>query len=113
MTGVAIFPGPIFRAIVVEQLNRDQWHVVLQGQDVSADALEGQPGGVASFAGAVADAIHTADYTGLPVLIAPYQQETRPLASPPSSPAFWHHRFRRSMGLDDLMYGPAMFGGAA
>ena len=109
---IGTFPPIIARALVIEQLNPDQWHVVLRGDAAPAGSLEGQGGGVASFAGAVSYAVDVADMTGLPVLVEPYQQPAQPLASPPSSRAFWHQRFRRSMGLDDIMYGPAMWGGA-
>ncbi|HEX8447675.1 MAG TPA: hypothetical protein VF649_13805 [Sphingomonas sp.] len=106
------FPHIIARALVVEQLNPDQWHVALRGDEAPAESLEGLASGVASFAGAMSYAIEVADTTGLPVLVEPHQRPATPIPYPPSSPAFWHHRFRRSMGLDDILYGPAMFGGA-
>lgn len=110
---IGTFPPVIARALVIGQINPDQWHVVLRGNGAPTGSLEGQAGGVASFAGAVSYAVEVADMTGLPVLVEPYQQPAQPLASPPSSRAFWHQRFQRSTSLDHLMYGPAMFGGAA
>jgi hypothetical protein len=107
------FPPIIARALVVEQLNRTQWHVALRGDPAPAGSLEALPSGVTSFAGAVRQAVETAEFTGLPVLIEPYQQPLAPLPSPPPVPGFWQHRFRRSMDLDYIMYGLRQFGGAA
>ena len=111
MARVAIFPGPIVRAIVVQQLNARQWHAVLRG-DAPAGSLEAQAGGVHPFKRAVKEAIQTADMTGLPVLVEPYQQPAKPLEYAGSSRATWRHRFRYGSELDRLLSAPYTFGGA-
>lgn len=71
----------VARAIVVEQLNEDQWHAVTKGWPVPEDSLEGRAGGVNDFATAVADALLSAELTGLPVMVEAYQDSPRPLSS--------------------------------
>ncbi len=102
---VATFPNVIVRALVVEQLNADQWHVVVQGAEVPYGSLESRGTGVASFAAAAGDAVELAELTGLPVLIAGYNEAVRPLNAFPSDKAFWRQRYRRRSSLDHILYG--------
>lgn len=102
---VLSFPNVVVRALVIEQLNQDQWHVLIQGADVPQGSFESRGTGVASFAGAASDAVELAELTGLPVLVAGYQEPVRPLNSVAPSRAFWRQRFRRRSSLDHLMYG--------
>lgn len=67
------------RALIVEQLNPDQWHVVRQGWPVPRNSLEGSPGGVSSFNGALADALDRSVLTGMPVLVQPLNRRPRRL----------------------------------
>lgn len=71
----------VARAIVVEQLNADQWHAVTKGWPVPENSLEGRACGVNDFATAVADALLSAELTGLPVMVEAYQDALRPLSS--------------------------------
>lgn len=102
---VVPFPNVIVRALVIEQLNQDQWHVLVQGADVPRDSFESRGTGVASFAGAACDAIEIAEMTGLPVLVAKYREPIKPLSSIAPSKAFWRQRFHRRSSLDHVMYG--------
>lgn len=102
---VAPFPEVIVRALLIEQLNSDQWHVVIHGADVLAGSLEGRGTGAVSFASAATDAVEMADVTGLPVLVAPYQEPVRPLGVVQSNRAAWRLRYHRSSSLDHILYG--------
>ena len=102
---VASFPGAIVRALLIKQLNSDQWHVIVQGAEVPAGSLEGRATGAVSFASAATDAVEMADLTGLPVLIAPYQEPTRPLGVAQSNRAAWRLRYHRSSSLDHILFG--------
>lgn len=102
---VAILPNVIVRALVIEQLNADQWHVVVQGAEVPRGSLESRGTGVTSFAVAAGDAVDLAELTGLPVLVAGYQEAVRPLNAFPSDKAFWRQRYRSRSSLDHILYG--------
>lgn len=102
---VAAFPNVIVRALVVEQLNADQWHVIVQGAEVPCGSLESRGTGVKSFAAAAGDAVELAELTGLPVLVAGYQEAVRPLNALPSDKAFWRQRYRSRSSLDHILYG--------
>ncbi len=112
MTALATLPGIMVRAIVIEQLNPDQWHATLQGAGAPAGSLEAMGTGVASFAETASRAADVADLTGLPVMVRAYQDELKPLANFEPSRAFWHQRFRGRSGLDHILYG-SFEGGAA
>jgi hypothetical protein len=105
MTSLCAFPGSVVRAIVIEQLNADQWHATLRGDDVPLGSLELMGTGVASFASTASRAVDVADLTGLPVMVAPYKGAVRPLGNFDPSRAFWHQRFRGRSDLDHILYG--------
>ncbi|MCD2324982.1 hypothetical protein LQ953_13240 [Sphingomonas sp. IC-56] len=92
------------RALIVEQLNPDQWHVVRQGWPVPRNSLEGMPGGVLSFNGALADALDRSVLTGIPVLVQPLNRRPRRLM--PQERARRFRRIVRSQArptLDQIM----------
>ncbi len=105
MTNLCEFPGATVRAIVIEQLNADQWHATLQGDDVPPGSLEAIGTGVASFASTASRAVDVADLTGLPVMVAAYNEVVRPLCNFEPTRAFWHQRFRGRSDLDHILYG--------
>jgi len=80
MSAVILSSRWVARAIVVEQLNAEQWHAVLKGHDVPAGSLEGRAGGVSSFETVVSDALDRAELTGLPVLVEAYHDVPRGLS---------------------------------
>ena len=79
MTAVAPLRCWVARAIVVEQLNPDQWHAVTRGWAVAEGSWEDRGSGVNDFNTVVADALEKAECTGLPVLVHAYQDTVRPL----------------------------------
>lgn len=105
MTSLHTFPGGVVRAIVIEQLNADQWHAMVQGDDVPPESLEAIGTGVSSYASTTSRAVDVADLTGLPVMVAPYNGAVRPLGNFDPSRAFWHQRFRGRSDLDHILYG--------
>jgi hypothetical protein len=105
MTSLCTFPGEIVRAIVIEQLNLDQWHATVQGEEVPGGSLESAGTGVGSFASTASRAVDVADLTGLPVMVARYNDVPKPLGHFEPSRAFWHQRFRGRSDLDHILYG--------
>lgn len=105
MTSLHRFPGVVVRAIVIEQLNPDQWHATVQGNDVPYGSLEALDTGVGSFASAASRAVDIADLTGLPVMVARHNCATEPLANFEPARAFWHQRFCGRSDLDHILYG--------
>jgi len=65
------------RALVVEQLNEEQWHVVAGGAPMRGRAPEGAPSGVTDRFGALCDAMNRSRLYGLPVIIAPLDAPRR------------------------------------
>lgn len=105
MTSLCTFPGNVVRAIVIEQLTADQWHATVHGDNVPPGSLEAIGTGVSSFASVTSRAVDVADLTGLPVLVAAYNERARPLDNFEPSRAFWHQRFRGRSDLDHILYG--------
>lgn len=105
MTSLCTFPGSIVRAIVIEQLNPDQWHASVRGNEVPSGSLEAAGTGVGSFASTASRAVDVADLTGLPVMVARHNQAAEPLEAFEPSRAFWHQRFRGRTDLDHILYG--------
>lgn len=87
MANVIAFTGGTTRAIVVEQLNTEQWHYHTAGLSVPEGSFEALAGGVSDFGRVVADALEVAECTGLPVMVQAYQDVLQPLCAfgPPSS----------------------------
>lgn len=79
MTNVILLQRPIVRAIVVEQLNADQWHAVACGWPVPAGSWESHASGVNIYDLVVADALSMAECTGLPVLVQAHLDAPRAL----------------------------------
>lgn len=102
MTNVIAFNHPPVRALVVEQLNAEQWHVVCKGAAVPEGSWEDRWTGVAPFAMAAADALDKAECIGLPVYVEPYQQGLAPLSSI-APPARFARRLRVRSTLDEIM----------
>lgn len=105
MTSLCAFPGSVVRAIVIEQLNLDQWHATVQGGEVPNGSVEAAGTGVGSFATTASRAVDVADLTGLPVMIVRYNEAAEPLGHFEPSRAFWHQRFRGRSDLDHILYG--------
>jgi hypothetical protein len=105
MTSLRTFPGSVVRAIVIEQLNPDQWHATVQGGEVPCGSLEAAGTGVGSFASTTSRAVDVANLTGLPVMVARYNEAVEPLGAFEPSRAFWHQRFRGRSDLDRILYG--------
>lgn len=105
MSALCTFPGEIVRAIVIEQLNPDQWHATVQGDEVPRGSLEAAGTAVGSFASTASRAVDVADLTGLPVMVARYNDVPKPLGHFEPSRAFWHQRFRGRSDLDHILYG--------
>lgn len=68
---------PLFRVLVVEQLNQDQWHVTQKGRPVPLRSLEGAPGGVGDFHTVLCEANERGRLCGLPVVVQPLEGEAR------------------------------------
>lgn len=71
MSAVTSLARSVARALVVQQLNRDQWHATLRGWDVPPGSIEGRSHGVHDFETALVDAMTIAELTGLPVVLEP------------------------------------------
>jgi hypothetical protein len=102
----------IVRAIVVEQLNPEQWHATPQGLALPPGAFGSGGSGVADYATAISDALYIADTTGLPVLVDAYGEPTRPLCEVMHvAPADTRPPRNRRLTLDEILGLPRPRGG--
>ncbi len=79
MSAVVALNSSIARALVVEQLNPDQWHTTPQGWALPEGAIGSRGSAVCDYAEAVSYALSVADVTGLPVLVDAYGEPRRAL----------------------------------
>lgn len=79
MSSVVMLNRWVARAIVVEQLNNDQWHTVPRGWPLPEGEFGSAGSGVCDYEDAVADALSVAEVTGLPVLVDAYGEPLRAL----------------------------------
>ncbi|MEG3178186.1 hypothetical protein U1872_18240 [Sphingomonas sp. RB3P16] len=104
MSAIARLKPSIARALVVEQLNPDQWHTVPQGWALPEGAIGGNGSGVCGYAEAVSYALSVADVTGLPVLVDAYGEPRRALCEVQHvAPYTTRPPFNRRQTLDEIL----------
>lgn len=104
----------IARALVVEQLNPDQWHTTPQGLGLPEGAIGSRGSRVSGYAQAVSYALSVADVTGLPVLVDAYGEPRRALCEVQHvAPYTARAPFNRRQTLDEILglSGPKEFEG--